>query len=60
MPFSENGLDELFKKTRIKKNFNASSSLKSADVYIIAVPTPISSLRAEPQGPCQPLAPARF
>ena len=42
LPFSENGLDELFKKERVKNNFIASSSLHSADIYLVAVPTPIS------------------
>jgi UDP-N-acetyl-D-mannosaminuronic acid dehydrogenase len=39
LPFQEPGLFELFQK--VKKNFTASSSLESSDVYIIAVPTPL-------------------
>lgn len=41
LPISENGLDELFKKEIVKNNFIASSSLQAADIYLIAVPTPI-------------------
>lgn len=39
LPFKELGLDKLFKSA--KKNFSASTQLKSSDVYIIAVPTPL-------------------
>jgi UDP-N-acetyl-D-mannosaminuronic acid dehydrogenase len=41
LPFKEPGLDELFKKA--KKNFIASGSVQSSDVYIIAVPTPLEN-----------------
>jgi UDP-N-acetyl-D-mannosaminuronic acid dehydrogenase len=41
LPFKEPGLDELFEKT--KKNFQASISVQSSEVYIIAVPTPLES-----------------
>lgn len=41
LPFSENGLVELFEKEKVKRNFKSSSCLELADVYLIAVPTPI-------------------
>lgn len=41
LPFEEPGLDELYKKA--KKNFQASNTVQSSDVYIIAVPTPLES-----------------
>jgi len=41
LPFEENGLDELFKKA--KKKINVSVNVKSSDIYIIAVPTPLKN-----------------
>lgn len=41
LPFTESGLEELFKKT--KNNFIADVTVQSSDVYIIAVPTPLES-----------------
>jgi UDP-N-acetyl-D-mannosaminuronic acid dehydrogenase len=39
LPFQEPGLKELYNTA--KKNFQASNTVKSSDVYIIAVPTPL-------------------
>ena len=39
LPFEEPGLEELFNTA--KPNFTASNTVKSSDVYIIAVPTPL-------------------
>jgi UDP-N-acetyl-D-mannosaminuronic acid dehydrogenase len=41
LPFTEPGLEELFKKA--KNNFQASNIVQSSQVYIIAVPTPLES-----------------
>jgi UDP-N-acetyl-D-mannosaminuronic acid dehydrogenase len=41
IPFEEPDLDELFEKA--KKNFQASNTVQSSEVYIIAVPTPLES-----------------
>jgi UDP-N-acetyl-D-mannosaminuronic acid dehydrogenase len=41
LPFTEPGLDDLFKKA--KNNFQTSRSIQSSDAYIIAVPTPLES-----------------
>lgn len=41
LPFEEPGLDELFKKAKAAGRLVASTELDSADVYIVAVPTPI-------------------
>jgi len=40
LPFEEPGLDELFQKA--KKNFRAKTDLEKAEVFIIAVPTPLN------------------
>ncbi len=42
LPFKEKGLNELFQKVRKQKRFFPSNFLVSADVYIIAVPTPVN------------------
>lgn len=39
LPFSEKGLPELFE--RVKVNFIASTNVEEADVFLIAVPTPL-------------------
>jgi len=39
LPFEEGGLDELFEK--VKGNFRAVSEVEDADVFLIAVPTPL-------------------
>lgn len=39
LPFEEQGLEELIKKT--KKTFSASQKVEEADVFLIAVPTPL-------------------
>jgi UDP-N-acetyl-D-mannosaminuronate dehydrogenase len=46
-PFTEHGLDKLFEDVKKKKSFNASTTLRSADAYIIAVPTPQQAGKAE-------------
>ncbi len=40
IPFEEPGLKELFEE--VKNNFSAYTKLQEADVYLIAVPTPLS------------------
>lgn len=40
LPFEEKGLPELFSEA--KKRFRAISSLEQADIYLVAVPTPVT------------------
>lgn len=40
LPFSENGLKELFEHVKQKNTFQATTQLVSSDFYLIAVPTP--------------------
>jgi len=42
-PLNEAGLKEEFQSEHVKANFTASTKLEAADVFIIAVPTPIYS-----------------
>jgi len=46
-PFEEPGLDELFKKAHEGGHFKATTQIESADVFIIAVPTPLTEKKAE-------------
>ncbi len=49
LPFSEHGLPELFATVQNKRTFTATTSIQSADVYIIAVPTPHTGKSADLQ-----------
>lgn len=42
LPFEEHGLKELFQKVKSKKSFSPVKKIEPADVFIIAVPTPLS------------------
>lgn len=45
--FEEHGLLELFSKVKKKKTFTASTKVKEADVFVIAVPTPQDKGKAD-------------
>lgn len=42
LPFKERGLKELFQNVKSKKTFSPVEKIEPADVFIIAVPTPLS------------------
>lgn len=43
VPFKEEGLEELFKKAFDSNNFYANTKVENADVFLIAVPTPLDN-----------------